>query len=438
MRNNRPLIISFACVIALIILMSGADEVHLKGGTVIRGRIAEEGTESVKVENPDLGLLTFPRERIEKIVRDAPQITASPTHAAPPASDAPVLRPVAATDDVLDGYDAVLFGVVNEVHVGPEGKNWFPAASFMQLKVRDEIRTGLGKTRIKLRGRGEVRLPPNSQMLLALVEGNGTQVTIELKGGRVWNQITPGGGIVNYTIKTPDLVAGVQGTLFKVSLDEAEGARLAVFEGRVAATAPRSAQEQILDANFFIATDREGRFIEKKAVDPEEIKEWTEWDEWALEVHREIASRFVVGGAQIDAMARMTADEQKRYEAIMNDANSRIIINREADRIMKLREPFLSFARDTGIAPSTELGFGALIENPGFPGWNGPYIEQQTLPILDLWGRPLRYVLKKSGQSGNLFGEVISNGPDRVDQDGAASSDDIKAVIPFYQLHLQP
>ncbi|HPB30947.1 MAG TPA: FecR family protein, partial [Candidatus Sumerlaeota bacterium] len=242
MRNNRPLIISFACVIALIILMSGADEVHLKGGTVIRGRIAEEGTESVKVENPDLGLLTFPRERIEKIVRDAPQITASPTHAAPPASDAPVLRPVAATDDVLDGYDAVLFGVVNEVHVGPEGKNWFPAASFMQLKVRDEIRTGLGKTRIKLRGRGEVRLPPNSQMLLALVEGNGTQVTIELKGGRVWNQITPGGGIVNYTIKTPDLVAGVQGTLFKVSLDEAEGARLAVFEGRVAATAPRSAR----------------------------------------------------------------------------------------------------------------------------------------------------------------------------------------------------
>jgi hypothetical protein len=273
-------------------------------------------------------------------------------------------------------------------------------------------------------------------MILLSIDPEGNKVTIELKGGRIWNNITPAGGVVNYMIKTPDLVAGVRGTLFKVSLDEAPGSRLAVFEGSVSAADLAGKIEISVAANFAVAVDKQGRITQPFAVNPEEIKEWTEWDQWALDVHKNIASRFMIGGEQIDQMAKLVAEDGKRYEQIVNEANQQILYNREAERIEGYKSAFSEFARDTGVYPTDQMGFAVLIENPGLPGWKGPYIKDKTLPILDRWGQPLKYILKKSQNSGNIFSEIHSSGPDRVYQEGKPGTDDIRIIIPYYQLGL--
>lgn len=345
-------------------------------------------------------------------------------------------RPVSSSGEIVSGYDGVLFGMVKDVFIRTEGADWATATENVQLKVKDAVRTAMGKTKMKLRGRGELRLPPNSEMILVAMDERGEKVTIELMGGRIWNNITPGGGVVNYTVKTPDLVAGVRGTLFKVSLDEGPRSRLAVFDGSVYVTSAAGGAETIIPANQSVTTDPSGRLTAPKPVLPNEINEWTEWDAWALDIHQNISSQFSVGGEQIDAMAKSIADDQKRYEKIMNEANRTIIVNKEAERLERFKEAFLKFARDTGVFPSIEMNFTALMENPGLPGWKSSYIEEKTLPLLDRWGQSLRYTLKKSAQSGNTFGEIHSNGPDKTDQNDQVGSDDIRILIPYYQLGL--
>jgi hypothetical protein len=408
------------------------DEIHLTGGKIVTGKITSDTADFVKIKTDQYGELSFPRNIVEKIVTSP---AASPTPAISPTTLPKIPRPTAGTEEILSGYDAVLFGVVKDVFIKPEGGDWMPGAENMQLKIKDELRTGQGKMKVKLRGRGEVRLPPNSHMILLSIDPQGDKVTIELKGGRIWNNITPGGGVVNYTIKTPDLVAGVRGTLFKVSLDEGERSRVAVFEGSVYVT-DQLGKEITVNPNLAITSDKEGKISQPLSVNPDEIKEWTEWDQWALEVHQQIASRFIVGGQQIDAMAKLAAEDGKKYEKIMNEANAQILYNKEAERVESYKNAFLKCAQDTGIFPPEQLGFAALIENPGVPGWKGPYIKDTTLPILDRWAQPIKYVMKKSETSGNEFGELHSSGPDRLYQEGKPGTDDIRVIIPYYQLNL--
>jgi len=422
-----------------------ADEIHLTGGKVIKGRITSEEGDLVKITTREYGEISFPGNIVEKIVRDeTPGATKAETRA-PAATPTPtpakvnITRPVASRKEVLFGFDAVLFDVVKEVYIRPFGGEWIPAKSNIQLKVKDEVRTGLGKAKLTIRGRGEVRIPPNSHMILVAMDPRGEKITIELKGGRIWNNVTPGGGVVNYTIRTPDLVAGVRGTLFKVSLNEAPGSRVAVFEGSVIATIPgreTATPGVTVGANLAVFVDEKGQLSSPNPVDPEEIQEWTEWDEWALDIHENIASRFVFGGEQIDQMANVIAEDGKRYEQIVSEANRQIIINKEAARMEGYREAFMKFARDTGVFPPSGLGFSVLIENPGFPGWNGPYIGETTLPIMDRWKKPLRYFLKKSEKSGNEYGEIISGGPDGSYHEGGKGPDDLRVLVPFYEIAL--
>ncbi|MBN1900929.1 FecR domain-containing protein [Candidatus Sumerlaeota bacterium] len=439
---------------SLLFLMAGyidADEIVLSGGKVITGKIISDTQDLIKLETEQYGEVAFPKNIVEKITYTDKGITiiitpvASPsppspspvqTNVASPGEKVDIIRPSAPTEEIQTGYDAVIFGVMQEVFIKPFGGDWIQAAPNMQLKVMDEARTGLGKAKMKLRGRGEVRLPPNSHMILVSMDPEGNQVTIELKSGRIWNNITPSGGVVNYTIKTPDLVAGVRGTLFKVSLDEAPGSRLAVFEGSVYAADPTGKFEASVAANFAIATDKQGRITQPFSVHPDEIKEWTEWDQWALDVHRNISSRFIIGGEQIDQMAKLAAEDGKRYEQIVSEANQQILYNREAERIEGYKSAFMQFARDTSVFPTDQMGFAVLIENPGLPGWKKSYIEDKTLPILDRWGQPLKYTLKKSPNSGNMFGEIHSSGPNRIYEEGKSGTDDIRVIIPYYQIDI--
>lgn len=49
------------------------------------------------------------------------------------------------------------------------------------------------------------------------------------------------------------------------------------------------------------------------------------------------------------------------------------------------------FKLDVGRFPSDQEGLNALIEKPSnAPGWNGPYLKEQRIP-LDPWGHPYHY-----------------------------------------------
>jgi FecR-like protein/type II secretion system (T2SS) protein G len=417
-----------------------AGEIELANGKILKGRIVTESKTSITMETEELGSVTFVKKDINKIQRtpgdaaykDKKSVKKEQPGIAPKKIQE---RPVSSSGEILKNYDAVLFGIVKDVNVKPSGeKSWILAKKNIQLLVGDEIRTGLGKARIKLRGRGEIRLPPHTHMILQTIDAKGDRVTIELKGGRIWNSITPGGGAVNYTVKTPDLVAGVRGTLFKVSINEKAGSRLAVFEGSVFANSVKDGPELTVESNLAVYVDEQGNLTQPEEVDPEEIKEWTEWDEWELEIHNKIASRFIIGGQQIDAMARLAAADGKKHEKIVSQTNRQILINRESERIDNFKNAFMKFAEDTGVFPSSDLGFAILIEDPGLPGWNGPYIEESTLPLKDRWCKKLTYILKESPASGNKYGELISNGADRRYQEGKPGSDDIKTIIPYYKI----
>lgn len=417
-----------------------ADEVRLKGDKVFHGKIVADSEDTVQIETADYGLLTFPRKGVMKVIYK-PE-TSKPASVAPQnpnarANDKRQLpRPVGASPDIITGYDAVVFGISKDVFVRmPEVIDWSQAVENLQLKVKDEVRTGAGKVKIKLRGRGELRLPPDSHFILAAMDEKAEKITVELKSGRIWNNITPGSGLIDYTVKTPDLVAGVRGTLFKVSLNESPKARVAVFSGSVYTIGAAGGAEVVVPSSKSISTDASGNLTDTRTVGEDEIKEWTEWDAWAEEVHREVASHFLIGRMEIDAVAKNVAEDGKRYDAIVNEANQTILTNREANRLDGYKEAFLKFAKDTGIYPTNEMGFGVLIEDPGLPDWKGPYISEKTLPLLDRWGGIIRYSLKKSPNSGNIFGEIHSAGPDRIDA-GESKGDDLISLIPYYQIGL--
>lgn len=417
-----------------------ADEVRLKGDKVFHGKIVADTEDTVEIETADYGLLTFPRKGIVKVIYKSETLKSGNVAQQNPnlqASDKRQLpRPVGASADIITGYDAVVFGISKDVFVRtPEVIDWSSAVENLQLKVRDEVRTGAGKVKIKLRGRGELRLPPDSHFILAAMDEKAEKITVELKSGRIWNNITPGSGLIDYTVKTPDLVAGVRGTLFKVSLNESPKARVAVFSGSVFTIGSAGGAEVVVPASKSISTDASGNLTETRTVGDDEIKEWTEWDAWAEDVHREVASHFLIGRMEIDAVAKNVAEDGKRYDAIMNEANQTILTNREANRLDIYKEAFIRFAKDTGIFPTNEMGFAVLIEDPGLPGWKGPYISEKTLPLLDRWGGRIRYSLKKSPNSGNIFGEIHSDGPDRIDA-GESKGDDLISLIPYYQIGL--
>ncbi len=66
------------------------------------------------------------------------------------------------------------------------------------------------------------------------------------------------------------------------------------------------------------------------------------------------------------------------------------------------------FKLDAARYPTQEEGVAALIKQPpSLPGWNGPYLPEQSA-ILDPWGRP--YLLRIPGEHGEV--DVYSLGSD--------------------------
>ena len=73
--------------------------------------------------------------------------------------------------------------------------------------------------------------------------------------------------------------------------------------------------------------------------------------------------------------------------------------------------------QDTDWLPDSSIGMTFLLDNPGVPGWNGPYYEAAEV-VIDSWGTPFR--LQIDGDTLVL----MSAGPDRSWQ----TDDDIRVL----------
>ena len=438
-----------------------ADELELQDGRVYKGTIVDETTDKILISIESYGTLSFDKSKIKEIRKEgkvpvtftpepasvtplpatqanpAPilteQVPATPSAHPSPLVPTVTLTPTPPPPDISTGYDAVLFGVVKDVRIKRPGSDWTEASDGTQLKINDEIMTSEGKVKIKLRGRGELRLPPHSHLILKSMSPDGNDVTIDIRGGAVWNNVTPAGGMVNYRVQTPDLTAGVRGTLFKVEVSADRGSRVAVFEGIVETISTTTQGKIELEKMQAVTVDPEGSLAEPVEVDPKEREEWDYWDEWALEVHK-IALRFPIGGQTIDNLAKLHAQDMKRYEAIVKEANENILTNREADKIESLGAAFEKFYSDTGVIPTVEQGFKVLAENPGIDGWKGPYYLGE-MPPKDRWDNPLYYVVETSPVSGNTYGKVISAGPNGIYSKGSPATDDIAVIVKYYAIN---
>lgn len=103
-------------------------------------------------------------------------------------------------------------------------------------------------------------------------------------------------------------------------------------------------------------------------------------------------------------------------------ASSRLIaLNRVRMAQVALRE----YARDCGGFPTAAQGLAALHNDPGVPGWAGPYLEAEVL--LDPWGNALQY-RAVGGRA-----EVWSNGPDGE----GGTADDVRPGDPERNLNEQ-
>jgi general secretion pathway protein G len=67
------------------------------------------------------------------------------------------------------------------------------------------------------------------------------------------------------------------------------------------------------------------------------------------------------------------------------------------------------YKADTGMYPTSDQGLNALINNPGVPGWNKPYLDNMSVMKNDPWGHP--YIYKYPSDHGQDF-DIISLGPE--------------------------
>lgn len=441
--------LSFALLLSLM-LITRADEIELLDGQKITGNILKESKEKIIIQTEQYGKLEFDKLKIkrvsyndkqtkggdkeadaglqttasqeqnktEKLAGQSPQVATSQV----PAGPTPTPQP---PPSIQPGYDAVLFGVVDDVKIRRSAAGeWIKAQDDMQLKVGDEILNGDGRVKISIRGRGEVRLPPNSHLILKSVSPDGNNITLELKGGAVWNKITPGGGLVNYQVTTPDLTAGVRGTLFKIAISEQDGSRVAVFEGKVETISNLTQEKVEIPTLTEVVVTRQGQISPPRPADPRERAEWDYWDQFAQKVESL--------GLVSPASGAIVAPLAQTYRLEM-EAREHNIIEAETKKLERLASIFEEYYKDTGTIPTEEQGFKVLSENPGVGGWKGPYYRGE-IPPRDRWDSPIRYVVGKSEVSGNVYGKLISCGPDRIFSKGNPATDDLVVMIRYYAI----
>lgn len=84
---------------------------------------------------------------------------------------------------------------------------------------------------------------------------------------------------------------------------------------------------------------------------------------------------------------------------------------------------------DMGKYPDTDEGLAALFSPKGSKGENykGPYMEGTLEELKDPWGKPFHY--RSPGRFNEEAYDLWSSGPDQIDDEGKAGSDDVKNWI---------
>ncbi len=366
------------------------------------------------------------------------QPPATPT----PLATIPTLPSALEVDDappIPPGFDGVLFGMqegfVVEIRKGPQDP-WEPASNSSPLLVGNAVRTGEGKVKIRLRGRDTLRVPPRSHVILVALSTDASQVTLEVRNGSLWTEVAPRARATDFKVVTPDLTAGVRGTLFKTTVQPGAGSRVAVFENEVEVESQKTGASTTVPENMAVVVNPEGQIEPPKPVLPTEYDEWAAWDEWALDFYKNVAVFSPVGAPILQGMAQQIAQDNAQWASTMNEANRQIAQNKYEDLLKYYADAFLRFAQDTGHIPDPDTeGWQALVENTGnWEGWNGPYLQQQSLPPMDIYQRPVHYAIRYNSSGGNIHGLVYSEGLNRRDDDGRSASDDIIAYVMYYQL----
>lgn len=359
-----------------------------------------------------------------------------------PEGSIPTLPSALDTDvapDIPAGYDGVLYGIAtgDAVEVKrPEQEEWGTAENNTPLQIHSAVRTGEGKAKIRLRGRDTLRLPPRTHIVLVELSVDASKVTIEVKTGSLWTEVAPRARASDFRVVTPDLTAGVRGTLFKTMVQPGTGSRVAVLQSAVDVTSNKTGESTLVPANKAVVVNTDGQIEPLVPVWPAEYDEWAAWDEWRLDAYKNVAAFSSVGAPIIQGLIDQTAQDNARYEATVNDTNRTIQINKYEDALKIYANAFRKFAEDTGYVPDPETdGWQVLRENKGnWPGWSGPYLTVAQMPPVDMWHRPVHYMVRYNRSGANIHGLVYSEGPDRRDDKGRPGGDDIVAYAMYYQI----
>jgi hypothetical protein len=375
----------------------------------------------------------------------APSPAADPAPSPPPTEAQPaeaVKRPTFARREripppaVETGYDAVVYELSDARPVQiRESKDaaWANRATTTQLRVGNQVLTLEESTaRMVLRGKGdELRLPPKSHVEIEQLSPDSNEVSLFLHSGSVWTQVSARNQPDAFRVRTPELTAGVRGTIFRV--DAVAGAsKVSVFEGVVHVTSTKTGVFVTLRKNEAAVVNADGQIMELLATPLDEQKILDAWEDWANTVTGGTGG-VAAGFSPIGSLSAQIAQDNARWEATMQEHMRNVAALRYAEKIEEYGAAFMRFAGDTGVIPDSGAGAWSLLKfDTGLDGWNGPYVDG-PIPPLDPWRNPLIYK-RATTRTGRVIGRVYSMGEDRRDDGGENATRDILAIIRYFDL----
>lgn len=336
---------------------------------------------------------------------------------------------------VSTGYDGVLYEMTEEApvqHRTAKEEDWSVRAEMTQLRVGHEVRTLDESTaKMVLRGKAdELRLPPRSHIEIEQLDEDSEEVSLFLHGGSLWSQVSPRGEPDAFRVRTPELTAGVRGTLFRV--DTANGAsQVTVVQGAVHVTATKTGVSVTLRENQAAVVNADGQILDLLAspIDYDAIER--SWDDWSAGMTGAGAS--LAGAGPIGSLSQQIAMDNAQWEATMQEYQQNVAQVRYMEKLDEYADAFLRFAADTGVIPEDqEEAWSRIKFGEDLDGWDGPYVEG-AVPPLDPWRNPLMY-RRVVSPSNRVYGRLYSFGADRRDDGGVNSSRDMIALIRYFDL----
>jgi len=315
--------------------------------------------------------------------------------------------------------------VKGKAEIKSADQTWKPLQNGDTIVPGDEVRTLEGRVKLFTADSDELRLRENTH--IKNPEGE-VKPVIDLIEGRLWAKVRAmeKKGEEKISIRTPNAVAGVRGTLLFVETGVDGDTLVAVFNGRVAVSKPDDVKELTTLSAEQATSVRGSGTVAPARYDSKWINEWTFWDNWQAEVE-DIAKGFVFGGNVIAGLGAQIAHENKMFEQQMQEYKVAKTKERAYEALEELKQAVLAFCKDVGRLPTTQEGFSVLkYNNVNSPTWRGPYIPQdRLLPLKDGWQNKVVYEVRKSQKSGIEYAVIISPGPDKIYSQGKPGTDDL-------------